>query len=421
MRVVVLGAGVIGVTTAWALLKQGHDITVVERQEEPACETSFANGGQISVSHAEPWANPDAPLKILRWLGREDAPLLWRLRMDRAQWSWGIRFLAQCTPRRALQNIRSLVSLGLYSRDSLRNLRSELGLEYQQLANGILHFYSDQREFDRAQVRSELFRSLGCQRDVKSATECLAIEPALSGSAVPLVGGTFTADDESGDARIFTQALAEKCAERGARFCYRTAVKALERCGGSISAAILIGGERIEGDAFVVAMGSYSVNVLQPLGIHVPIYPVKGYSATIGLPPEAFAPVVSLTDDAHKLVFSRLGDTLRVAGTAEFNGYDLSLNSRRCEALARRVRQIFPDLISLSDAEYWTGLRPATPGNVPLIGTTKISNLWLNSGHGTLGWTMACGSAQILADIVGGRRPAIDPAPYSVNESRSWA
>lgn len=331
-----------------------------------------------------------------------------------------MRFLAQCSSRRALQNVRSLISLGLYSRDVLRDLRAELGLEYQQLSNGILHFYSDQQEFDRAQLRSELFRSLGCQRDVKSAAECLAIEPALSGSSIPLLGGTFTADDESGDARVFTQFLAAKCAERGAEFRFCTTAAALESEGERASAVKLVGGERIDADAFVVAMGSYSAKLLQPLGIHVPIYPVKGYSVTICLGQNASAPVVSLTDDAHKLVFSRLGNALRVAGTAEFTGYDLSLNPLRCEAMARRVRQIFPGLGSLSDAEYWAGLRPATPGNVPLIGATRISNLWLNSGHGTLGWTMACGSAQILADVIGGRRPAIDPAPFSIGASKSW-
>jgi len=411
MRIIVLGAGLIGVASAWFLAADGHEVIVVDRQSGPARETSFANGGQISTSHAEPWANPGTPLKALKWLGREDAPLLWRWNLDPAQWAWGLRFLRECLPGRTRANIRAILALALDSRARLKALRRELALDYDCLERGILHFYTDTEEFERAIPQAALMREFGCERVVKTADECRAIEPALADA--PIVGGTFTAADESGDAQRFTAQLAERAAARGVAFRYDTPFIGLEAAGGRVLAAHCADGEKLTADAFVVALGSHAPRYLRPLGIRVPVYPAKGYSITIPLAAGDPAPMVSLTDDGAKLVYSRLGNRLRVAGTAEFSGYDTTLNDARIEPLLRRVRQIFPRLAGVDfSVERWTGLRPATPNNVPIIGRTPVDNLYLNTGHGTLGWTMAVGSGRLLADLVAGRTPAIDPAPY---------
>ncbi|MBK9019402.1 MAG: D-amino acid dehydrogenase [Sulfuritalea sp.] len=415
MRVTVLGAGVVGVASAWYLAADGHEVTVVERQPGPALETSFANGGQISVSHAEPWANPRAPLKALKWMGREDSPLLWRLRVDMAQWGWGLRFLRECTASRARANVAAIVRLGLSSRAALQALRQELALEYDHQQRGILHFYTDQREFEHALPQAALMREFGCERVAKTAAECLVIEPALAASTIPVVGGTYTAGDESGDAWRFTETLARQAAVRGVRFRHGETVVGLNLDRGRVASVRLASGENLGSDITVLALGSYSPLLLRPFGVRLPVYPAKGYSVTLKVPEAATAPTVSLTDDGHKIVMSRFGQRLRVAGTAEFNGYDTSLNSARCAALLRRIGEIFPGLADSRDAEYWAGLRPSTPGNVPLVGPLSgagLDGLWLNTGHGTLGWTLACGSAKLLADRIAGRDPGLDPAPY---------
>ena len=422
MKVTVLGAGVTGITTAWFLRQAGHEVTVVDRQPAAGLETSFANGGQISVSHAEPWANPGAPLKVLKWLGQEDSPLLFRIRPDWRQWLWGLAFLRECTPARTRHNIRQIVNLGLYSRATLQQLRQDAGLQYDQLTRGILHFYTSQAEFDAAQVPARLMRELGCELDMKTPDECVQIEPALAQCRDRIVGGSMTPSDESGDAHQFTQHLAQRCAEAGVQFLYHTRIVGLQRQGETLRAVQIASREGIvselAADSFVLCMGSFSAAFAQQLGIRLNIYPAKGYSVTLPVldPSQSFQ--VSLTDDEYKLVFSRLGDRLRIAGTAELNGYDSTLNLVRCEAIVRRVRQLFPQMTDGRDARYWTGLRPATPSNVPCIGRSKIGNLFLNTGHGTLGWTHAAGSGQAIADIVSGREPALDfaftnPAPRS--------
>jgi D-amino-acid dehydrogenase len=411
MKVIVLGAGVVGVTSAWFLAKAGHEVTVIERRHAAALETSFANGGQISVSHAEPWANPGAPLKVLKWLAREDAPLLFRLRADWRQWLWGAQFLRECLPSRTRNNIIQIVNLGLYSRATLRELRAETGIRYDHLERGILHFYTSQQEFDAAQEPARIMREYGCELDMKSAAECIAIEPALAHTRTPIVGGSMTPSDESGDAHQFTQALARLCEARGVRFLYNTQVRGLLREGdaiGGVEIATVPGRpQRLSADAYVVALGSYSAALLRPHGIRLNIYPAKGYSVTMPVKDAERAYQVSLTDDEYKLVFSRLGERLRIAGTAELNGYETSLNPARCQAIVRRVEQLFPGAGRLEQAEFWTGLRPATPSNVPYIGRTRLRNLYLNTGHGTLGWTHSCGSARALADIVGAREPEL--------------
>jgi D-amino-acid dehydrogenase len=405
MRILVLGAGVIGVTSAWYLSKAGHEVTLVDRHDAAGMETSFANGGQISVSHAQPWANPRVPRKILKWLGREDAPLLFRPRADLAQWLWGLAFLRECTPARTAHNIRQLVTLGVYSRESLRELRAETGIDYDQLARGILHFYTSESELGYAAEAARVLCQYGCDLEMVSASRCVELEPALRN--VPVVGGSWSPSDESGDAHKFTQSLAALAAKRGVRF--RSArIIALSTEGGRVSGVRLEGEEVLHADAYLVCLGSYSPLLVRPLGIGLAIYPLKGYSVTLPVADPARAYSVSLTDDEYKLVFSRLGERLRIAGTAELNGYNTELNQVRCQAILRRTLELFPGAGDPAQAQFWTGLRPATPSNVPYVGATRYRNLYLNTGHGTLGWTHACGSGRAIADIVSGRKPGID-------------
>jgi D-amino-acid dehydrogenase len=407
VRVVVLGAGVVGVAAAWYLREAGHDVLVLERQSAAGMETSFANGGQISVSHAEPWANPGAIRKILKWLGRADAPLLFRLRADPQQWLWGLKFLLECLPGRSRRNVVQLVRLGLYSRSMLQDLRRRGGMRYDHLERGILHLYTEARDFEAAARTAKLMRDLGVDRVPKSIDECIAIEPALATARRLIAGGTFAASDESGDAHRFTQELATLCAQRGVRFEFGRTVERIITESDRV-AGVQAAGDLVRGDAYVVALGSYSPLLLRPTGISLPIYPAKGYSVTLPVKDAAAAWSVSLSDEAHKLVFSRLGERLRIAGTAELAGYDTSINEVRCRAILKRTMDLFPGAGDASRAEFWAGLRPATPSNIPCIGRTRYANLFLDTGHGTLGWTHACGSGRAIADIVSGRAPEVD-------------
>ncbi|MDR1648012.1 MAG: D-amino acid dehydrogenase [Zoogloeaceae bacterium] len=416
MTILVLGAGVVGVSSAWFLRQAGFDVTVIERQPAAALETSFANGGQISVCHAEPWANPHVLPKALRWLGKEDAPLLFRLRPDPVLFGWLAGFLRNCTAARARENIRAIVALACFSRSQLQALRHNLGAdfaaEYDALTRGILHLYTDPKEYAAALEAARVMRELGLDRLPVEAAECVRLEPALADVGSQLAGGDFTASDESGDAHRFTQALAARAAAAGVVFRYGETVTGLELEKGHARGVRLASGERRAAAAIVVALGSYSAPFLRPYGLRLPIYPAKGYSATLALTPETvtrgWAPTVSLTDDERKIVISRLGNRLRIAGTAEFNGFNLDLNPTRCQALLHRLRFLFPRLEFAGDPNFWCGLRPATPSNLPLIGKSRIPGLWLNSGHGTLGWTMSCGSAVALSTLMQGRAPAID-------------
>ncbi len=412
MKVIVLGAGLLGVTSAYFLRQQGHEVTVVDRQATPAAETSFANGGQISVSHAEPWANPSAPLKVLKWLSKEDAPLLFRIRADMRQWLWGLQFLRECTPARTRHNIEQIVRLGTYSRDMLQALRRDIGIAYDERTQGILHFYTSQKEFDGAEGPAAQMRELGCDRRVISADDAVALEPALRHIRPQLAGATYTAEDESGDANRFARELVARCRADCVEFLMSHTVTALREAGGQIDHVEATDAEgrfqRLRGDAYVLAMGSLSPIYVSPLGIRLPIYPAKGYSVTMPVKDATMAHQVSLTDDEYKLVFSRLGDRLRIAGTAELNGYDRDLNRVRCEAIVKRTEELFPGAGDAEHAQFWTGLRPATPSNVPIIGRSKLPNLYLNTGHGTLGWTHSCGSGKSIARIVSGLAPEVD-------------
>jgi D-amino-acid dehydrogenase len=411
MKVAVLGAGVTGIAAAWYLQQAGHEVTVIDRQQAAGMETSFANGGQISVSHAEPWANPQAPAKVLKWLGKEDAPLLFRLRADLHQWLWGMAFLRECTHARTHHNIQQIVALGLYSRASLQDLRANTGIQYDALTRGILHFYTSAEEFDNAQEPAQVMRDHGCDLVMKTADECVAIEPALAPVRHMIAGGSMTVSDESGDAHKFTQELAKLCAAAGVKFVYGADIMGLMREGGRIAGVVFEKDgkrETVTADSYLVCMGSYSPRLLGPLGVHLSIYPAKGYSVTMPVLDAARAYSVSLTDDEHKLVFSRLGDRLRVAGTAELNGYNTDINEVRCQAILKRAMELFPGAGDASKARFWTGLRPATPSNLPYVGKTRYDNLYLDTGHGTLGWTLACGSGRAIAEIISGRKPEVD-------------
>jgi D-amino-acid dehydrogenase len=409
VKIIVLGAGVVGVTGAWYLAAAGHEVTVIERRDAAGLETSFANGGQISAGHAEPWAKPSVVPKILRWLGREDAPLLFRPRADRAQWEWGMRFLLECFPGRFQRHSRTLAGLAGHSRDCLRALRAQLGIRYDHLERGILQFATNERDLAALTHHAEEMRSLGINRQIKSAAEIFALEPALRNSTDRVLGGVYDPKDESGDAYRFTEELARHAASKGVVFRFNSDVATIEATGGQVKGVRLRNGETASADACVVSLGSYSPLLLAPLGIRIPVYPLKGYSITLPLGPKeaAAAPTVSLTDEAFKIVISRLGNRLRAAGTAELTGYNTTINPVRCASIAERIRALFPALNGVTATDYWTGLRPATPNNVPVIGRTKLNNLYLNTGHGTLGWTLACGSASVLADLISGRKPQI--------------
>ena len=412
MKILVLGAGVIGTSTAWYLAARGHEVAVVDRRSGPGLETSYANGGQISVSHSEPWSTPEAPLKLVKWWFKPDSPLLFRLRMDPHQWSWGLRFFYECAPWRTRENSRLMVTLSAYSREALAELRATTGIEYDALQRGILHYFTDQASFEEAAAAAPMLRRYGLEMEVKTPAECVRIEPALAHFRDNIAGATYTQTDESGDAHKFTVNLAKLAEGRGARFLYGRSVRKMDRDASGITGVVASHAdgrdEVLTADAYVVALGSYSPLLTRPIGLDLPIYPAKGYSATIPIIEPAKAPTVSITDDAYKIVFSRLGERMRIAGTAELSGYSTELNMVRCEALTRRARVVFPGAADYDRAEFWTGLRPSTPSNVPLIGRTKFPNLYLNTGHGTLGWTMAAGSGKAHADIISGVKPDVD-------------
>ncbi len=420
MKTIVLGAGIIGISTAWHLLERGHEVTVVDRQPDAALETSFANAAQISVSYCEPWANKHAPLKMLQWMFQNDAPLLFRPQLDWQQWRWGLKFLAQCHDAAFERNVAQIVALGAYSHAALKDVVAATGISYNRLEQGIAHFFVDQKSLDSASEAAQLMQRYGVERKVVSTAELLRIEPALKAFSSQIVGGTFTASDESGDARVFTQELAKRCAARGAQMLYGHSVKSLNGCNNTTKKIALydhltMTSREISANHVVVACGSYSAPLLRQVGIDLPIYPGKGYSATLPLLRPELAPKVSTIDDSKKIAFSRLGNTLRVAGTIEMAGFDLSLDTptarARCEMLLKRIETILPGVCDTrlpsagGNPQFWTGLRPATPTNIPFIGQTPIKGLWVNAGHGTLGWTHGAGSGKALAERMSGDTP----------------
>jgi D-amino-acid dehydrogenase len=426
MRIIVLGAGIIGISTAWHLLERGHEVVVVDRQADAAQETSFANAAQISVSYCEPWASKGAPLKALKWMFSAEAPLLfrpqWPLGKGWQQYRWGLQFLAQCNDAAFERNVQQLVALGRYSHTALKDVVRSTGIEFQRLEKGIAHYFTDTKEFDAAAGEAALMQKYGVDRRTVSRDDLIQIEPALKTFGHRIAGGTYTASDESGDARVFTQKLAALCMQRGAQMLWGHDVERLSKQGNSIDSVVARARDTgvqqtLHADAVVVACGSYSAPLLRTVGVDIPVYPGKGYSATLPLLKPDAAPQVSMIDDDKKIAISRLGNYLRVAGTIEVGGYDLSLTSRlaqtRCQLLLDRIELVLPGVADTRTAaqggqpQLWCGLRPATPTNIPYIGRTPVGKLWVNTGHGTLGWTHGAGSGKAIAELISGDSPAM--------------
>jgi D-amino-acid dehydrogenase len=406
MKVIVLGAGVLGVTSAWYLAKAGHEVTVIDRQQGPALETSFANAGEISPGYSSPWAAPGIPLKALKWMFQRHAPLVIQPKLDWQRISWMARMLANCTSSAYAINKSRMVRLAEYSRDCLGELRAETGIEYDQRMQGTLQVFRKPEQMDAAAKDIEVLRADGVPFEVLDRAGCVAAEPGLAASAERIVGGLRLPGDETGDCFKFTNRLAEMAEAAGVTFRWGVSIEALEAEGGRISAVRTDKG-RMTADRYVLAMGPHSPKLVKHLGLNLPIYPLKGYSLTIDIEDESRAPVSTVMDETYKVAITRLGDRIRVGGLAEIAGYDLTLNPRRRATLAKSVGELFGGSGDPDKAQFWTGLRPMTPDGTPIVGATPIPNLFLNTGHGTLGWTMSAGSGRLIADLISGRAPDI--------------
>jgi len=407
MKVLVLGSCVIGVTTAWYLAEAGHEVVVLERRGGPALETSFANAGEISPGYSSPWAGPGVPLKAVKWLLMRHAPLALRPKLDPAMLEWLLRMLRNCTAARYAVNKSRMVPLAEYSRDMLRQLRAETGISYDERSRGTLQLFRTQKQLDGIGADIAVLDEFGVPYEVLGPEGCMAAEPALKYAAGKFVGGLRLPGDETGDCQMFTERLAAMCAERGVRFRFDTEVWRLCKEGSRVTGLLTSSGV-LSADAYVVALGSYSPMLLRQVGIKIPVYPVKGYSLTVPITNADAAPVSTVMDETYKIAITRLGERIRVGGTAEIAGYDLRLDPSRRVPLEHSVTDLFPFAGAATQASFWCGLRPMTPDGPPLIGPTPIVNLYVNTGHGTLGWTMACGSGRILADLLSQREPEID-------------
>jgi D-amino-acid dehydrogenase len=414
MKIIVLGSGVIGVTTAYYLAKAGHTVMVVDRQPGPGMETSFGNAGEVSPGYASPWAGPGVPLKAIKWLAMKHGPLVIRPKLDPAMWIWLAKLLRNCTHARYAVNKSRMVELAEYSRDMLRDLRRDIGISYDDRALGTLQLFRTQAQLDGAQSDIEVLKSYGVPFELLDREDCVQAEPALAMAKDKIAGGLRLPGDETGDCAMFTEALALRAAELGVQFRYGVSIQELMVADGRISAVSTDQGE-VSADAFVVALGSYSPLLLKRIGISIPVYPVKGYSITIPITNSEGAPESTVMDEAYKVAITRLGDRIRVGGTAEIAGYNLNLYPTRRATLEHSVRDLFGQAGDVSKATFWTGLRPMTPDGPPIIGATSYKNLHLNTGHGTLGWTMACGSARVLADQISDATPAIDATHLSIS------
>lgn len=413
MKVLVLGGGVVGVTTAFYLARSGHEVTVVDRQAEPARETSFANAGEISPGYASPWAGPGVPMKAVKWLLMRHGPLVLRPKLDPAMWSWLIKMLRNCTSARYAVNKSRMIPLAEYSRDCLRALRDEIQIHYDERSRGTLQLFRKPSQLDGTAGDIAVLKQYGVPYEVLDRDGCVGAEPALAAVRHRIAGGLRLPQDETGDCHMFTQALAADAAKLGVQFRLNTTIERLETDAKGISGVITSAGV-LRADAYVVALGSWSPLLLRPLGISIPVYPVKGYSITVPVIEPDAAPVSTVMDDSYKVAITRLGDRIRVGGTAEVSGYSDQLYPARRATLEHSLTELFPRGGNLAEATFWSGLRPMTPDGPPVIGSTRYANLHLNTGHGTLGWTMACGSARVLADLLSGRKPEIDTAELAL-------
>lgn len=406
MNVIVMGSGVIGVTSAWYLAKAGHEVTVIDRHSAPALDTSFANAGMISPGYSAPWAAPGVPLKAIGWLLSAHAPLIFRPTLAPAQYRWIWQMLMQCNSRRYAVNKSRMMRLAEYSRDCLADLRADTGIEYEHRELGTLQVFRTQKQLDAASKDIAVLQECGVPFEMLDTRGCVNAEPGLVNSADKIVGGLRLPRDETGDCHLFTTELAERCKKLGVKFMFNTAVDELISDGQRIS-AIRSGERALTADRYVLALGSYSPSLLKPLGMDLPVYPVKGYSMTAPVQHDSRAPVSTVMDETYKVAITRFDQRIRVGGMAELSGFDSRLPQRPQATLRKVVEDLFPGAADLSQATYWSGLRPMTPDGTPVVGATALPNLYLNTGHGTLGWTMSCGSGQLLADLISGQRPAI--------------
>lgn len=416
MRVIVMGGGVVGLTSAYYLVQQGHQVTVIDRRSGPALETSFANAGEISPGYASPWAAPGIPLKALRWLLMKHSPLILRPKLDMSMALWIIAMLRNCTAHRYAVNKNTMVRLAEFSRDELRLLRQKLNIAYDHRSKGTLQLFRTRDQFRASGKDRIVLDDFDIEYELLDREGCIHAEPGLAHSGDRFVGGLRLPDDETGDCYLFSTALEKWLADNGVSFRYDETVQKLDLRNGRI-ASIKTDKGSVSGDAYLMALASYSPQLLDPFGIRLPVYPVKGYSITLPIADPARAPVSTLLDETYKIAITRLGNRVRVGGMAEISGFDHRLPARREATLLHSLNELFPGSAAASNTGFWSGLRPMTPDGPPVIGTTPIDNLFLNTGHGTLGWTMACGSGHLLASIMTGIEPPIDAAGVSPNKA----
>ena len=414
MKVLVLGSGVIGVTSAYYLARAGHEVTVVDRQPKPALETSFANAGEVSPGYSSPWAGPGVPVKAIKWLLMRHGPLVIWPKLDPVMWIWLLKLLRNCTEARYAVNKSRMIPIAEYSRDCLRALRAETGIRYDERSRGTLQLFRKQAQLDGTAGDIAVLKQYGVPYEVLDRDGCIAAEPALSAVKDKFVGGMRLPQDETGDCHMFTEALAAEAAKLGVQFKLNTTIERLIADGSKIAGVVTSAG-RLQADVYVVALGSWSPRLLRPLGISLPVYPVKGYSITVPIIDADAAPVSTVMDESYKVAITRLGDRIRVGGTAEISGYSNRLDAARRATLDHSLTDMFPRGGDLAKASFWSGLRPMTPDGPPVIGATCYGNLHLNTGHGTLGWTMSCGSARALADLLSGKKPDIDTAELALS------
>lgn len=407
MKVIVMGAGVIGVTTAYYLAKQGAEVTVLDRQKGPGLETSYANAGELSYGMTSPWAAPGIPLKAMKWLFMKRRPLfIWPL-ISPTMWKWSAQMVSNCNEKSYAVNKGRMVRISNYSRDVMPELIAETGIDYEGREQGTLQLFRTEKQLKGSKSDQQILAEYGSPYEVLDRDGCIAAEPALALVRDKFVGGLRLTADRTGDCRLFTIALAEKAAEMGVEFLYGQTIQGLAIENGKVAGVDMDPAARVTGDAYVCALGAYAPKVLNPIGIRLPVYPVKGYSVTLPVTDDAMAPQSTIMDETHKVAITRLGDRIRVAGTAEIAGYSNRLGPHATDTVRHVISDLFPKGGDVDKAEGWTGLRPMTPDGTPVLGDSKFPNLFLNTGHGTLGWTMACGSGRAVADVVLGRPPEI--------------
>lgn len=414
MHIIILGGGVLGVASAWYLSAQGHEVTVVDRQANVALETSYANAGMISPGYSSPWAAPGIPIKAIGWMLQDLAPFMINFKaLDSQTLSWMLKMLRNCNTQAYQINKARMLRVANYSHECFKALRSELDIDYDGRQQGTLQLLRTQKQVTALEKDIKVLRELGIEHQLLDMAACSEVEPALANVRDKFVGGLRLPNDETGDCFKFSNALADACRARGVKFIGNTEVRALIEAGGDIKGVQTTAG-LITGDAYVVALGSYSVHALKTVGIDVPVYPIKGYSLTLPIEDKRCAPQSTVMDETYKVAVTRFEDRIRVGGTAEITSYNLECPKKRRASVDFVVQDMFPGAADINKAEFWSGLRPMTPDSTPIIGGTRYRNLFINTGHGTLGWTMSLGSAKLLADIVSERSPDIDPEGLSI-------